>query len=74
MNFGQNILTWGQDNAKPLLCFVLAVIGLYFLAKRETSKFVGFLFIAVIAILLVFNPMGVVDLLQKFGNRIFSIG
>lgn len=74
MNFGNNLLTWFQDNAQALVYFGIMVIGLFLLAKRETSKFLGFLLIALAAVLLVFNPSGVTGLLLKLGNRIFSIG
>ena len=63
MNFGQNLYNWFLSNA---------VIGLYLGFKREFSKLIGFLIIAIIAVGLVFNAAGVKDILLELFNRIIG--
>ena len=58
MNFGQNLYNWFLSNAQSLVLLAIVVIGLY-LFKREFSKLIGFLIIAIIAVGLVFNAAGV---------------
>jgi conserved domain protein len=48
------------------------VIGLYLGFKREFSKLIGFLIIAIIAVGLVFNAAGVKDILLELFNRIIG--
>ena len=74
MNIGQNILDLFSQNAQPLVIVAIIAIGLYLAFKREFSKLIGFGIIAVIAILLVFNPTGVKDLFLKLGNTIINSG
>lgn len=71
MNFGQNLYTWFLTNAQSLVLMAIVVIGLYLGFKREFSKLIGFLVVALIAVGLVFNAAGVKDaLLQLFNNII----
>lgn len=67
MNFGQNLYNWFLSNAQSL---VLMAIGIYLGFKREFSKLIGFLVIALIAVGLVFNAGGVKDVLLELFNRI----
>ncbi|HER6945317.1 TPA: hypothetical protein VL939_001889, partial [Streptococcus pyogenes] len=46
--------------------------GLYLGFKREFSKLIGFLIIAIIAVGLVFNAAGVKDILLELFNRIIG--
>ncbi|CCW41742.1 FIG086557: Conjugation related protein [Streptococcus agalactiae ILRI112] len=48
------------------------MIGLYLGFKREFSKLIGFLIIAIIAVGLVFNAAGVKDILLELFNRIIG--
>ncbi|HCA4676798.1 TPA: hypothetical protein MWZ71_003076 [Enterococcus faecium] len=48
------------------------MIGLYLGFKREFSKLIGFLNIAIIAVGLVFNAAGVKDILLELFNRIIG--
>ena len=48
------------------------VIGLFLGFKREFSKLIGFLIIAIIAVGLVFNAAGVKDILLELFNRIIG--
>ena len=59
MNFGQNLYNWFLSNAQSLVLMAIVVIGVYLGFKREFSKLIGFLVIALIAVGLVFNASGV---------------
>lgn len=63
MNFGQNLYNWFLSNAQSLVLMAIVVIGVYLGFKREFSKLIGFLVIALIAVGLVFNAAGVKDVL-----------
>ena len=70
MNFGQNLYNWFLSNAQSLVLLAIVVIGLYLGFKREFSKLIGFLIIAIIG--LVFNAAGVKDILLELFNRIIG--
>ena len=63
MNFGQNLYQWFLSNAQSLVLMAIVVIGIYLGFKREFSKLIGFLVVALIAVGLVFNAGGVKDVL-----------
>ena len=70
MNFGQNLYQWFLTNAQSLVLLAIVVIGLFLGFKREFSKLIGFLVIALIAVGLIFNASGVKDVLLNLFNRI----
>lgn len=72
MNFGKNLYDWFLSNAQSLVLLSIVVIGLYLGFKREFSKLIGFLIIAIIAVGLVFNAGGVKDVLLNLFNRIIG--
>ena len=72
MNFGQNLYNWFLSNAQSLVLMAIAVIGVYLGLKREFSKLIGFLVIALIAVGLVFNAAGVKDVLLQLFNKIIG--
>ncbi|HIH3074076.1 FIG086557: Conjugation related protein [Streptococcus pneumoniae] len=72
MNFGQNLYNWFLSNAQSLVLLAIVVIGLHLGFKREFSKLIGFLIIAIIAVGLVFNAAGVKDILLELFNRIIG--
>src|SRR5699024_11622984 len=72
MNFGQNLYNWFLSNAQSLVLMAIVVIGIYLGFKREFSKLVGFLIIALVAVGLVFNASGVKDVLLNLFNRIIG--
>ncbi len=72
MNFGQNLYNWFLSNAQSLVLMAIAVIGVYLGFKREFSKLIGFLVIALIAVGLVFNAAGVKDVLLQLFNKIIG--
>ena len=60
MNFGQNLYQWFLSNAQSLMLMAIVVIGIYLGFKREFSKLIGFLVVALIAVGLVFRlPAGI---------------
>ena len=66
MNFGQNLYQWFLSNAQSLVLMAIVVIGIYLGFKREFSKLIGFLVVALIAVGLVFNAGGVKDVLLMY--------
>jgi len=74
MGIGQNLLTWVQGELVPILSVVLMVTAIVFLAKREISKFVTFLILAILAILFVVFTNDVVAVLGNIGRRIIGAG
>ncbi len=49
MNFGQKLYQRALTNAQSLVLLAIVVIGLFLGFKREFSKLIGFLVIALIA-------------------------
>lgn len=72
MNFGQNLYNWFLSTAQSLVLMAIVVIGIYLGFKREFSKLIGFLVIALVASGLVFNAAGVKDVLLNPFNRIIG--
>ncbi|MDE6760268.1 MAG: hypothetical protein K2J90_06225 [Lachnospiraceae bacterium] len=72
MNFGQNLYDWFLNNAQSLVLTAIVFIGVYLGFKREFTKLIGFLIIALIAVGLVFNATGVKDVLLKLFNQIIK--
>lgn len=72
MNFGQNLYDWFLNNAQSLVLTAIVFIGVYLRFKREFTKLIGFLIIALIAVGLVFNATGVKDVLLKLFNQIIK--
>ena len=66
MNFGNNLYQWFLSNAQSLVLMAIVVIGIYLGFKREFSKLIGFLVVALIAVELVFNAGGVKDVLLEW--------
>ena len=66
MNFGQNLYQWFLSNAQSLVLMSIVVIGIYLGFKREFSKLIGFLVVALIAVGLVFNGVLTHELWQNF--------
>jgi len=74
MNFGQNLYNWFLSNAQSLVLMAITVIGIYLGFKREFTKLIGFLVIALIAVGLVFNTVGFKDVLLSIFNKIVGSG
>ena len=67
-----NLYNWFLSNAQSLVLMAIVVIGVYLGFKREFSKLIGFLVIALIAVGLVFNAAGVKDVLLQLFNKIIG--
>ena len=50
MNFGQNLYNWFLSNAQSLVLMAIVVIGIYLGFKRDFSKLIGFLVVALVAV------------------------
>ena len=50
LNFGQNLYNWFLSNAQSLVLMAIVVIGIYLGFKREFSKLIGFLVVALVAV------------------------
>lgn len=72
MNFGVNLYNWLLSNAQPLVLVAIVVIGLYLGFKREFTKLIGFLVVAMLWVGLVFNAAGVKDVLLSLFNQILG--
>ena len=72
MNFGVNLYNWLLSNAQPLVLVAIVVIGLYLGFKREFTKLIGFLVVAMLSVGLVFNAAGVKDVLLNLFNQILG--
>ncbi|WP_339164446.1 hypothetical protein [Siminovitchia sp. FSL W7-1587] len=72
MNFGQDLYNWLLSNAQSLVLMAIVVIGIYLGFKREFSKLICFLIVALIVVGLVFNASGVKDVLLNLFNRIIG--
>ena len=71
MNFGQNILEFVQTNVAPIFLVVLACVAIYYLVKREMTKFAGFILVAIIVAGFVFDSEGVKNILVNIFKTIF---
>ncbi|MBY1811117.1 hypothetical protein JY816_08540, partial [Clostridioides difficile] len=67
-----SIYQWFLSNAQSLVLMAIVVIGIYLGFKREFSKLIGFLVVALIAVGLVFNAGGVKDVLLELFNKIIG--
>ena len=72
MNFGQNLYNWFLSNAQSLVLMAIVVIGIYLGFKREFSKLIGFLVVALVAVGLLFNASGVKDVLFQLLIKIIG--
>lgn len=72
MNFEQNLYNWFLSNTQSLVFMAIVVIGIYLGFKRVFSKLIGFLVIALVAVGLVFNAVGVEDVLLNRFNKIMG--
>lgn len=72
MNFGQNLYNWFLSNAQSLVLMAIVIIGIYLGFKREFSKLIGLLVVALITVGLVYNTGGVKDVLLELFNKIIG--
>jgi hypothetical protein len=72
MNFGQNILEFVQTNVAPIFLVVLACVAIYYLVKREMTKFGAFILVAIVVAGFVFDSEGVKNILVNIFKFIFK--
>ena len=72
MNFGQNLYNWFLSNAQSLVLMAIVVIDICLGFKREFSKIIGFLVVALVDVGLVFNASSVKDVLLQLFNKIIG--
>lgn len=72
MNFGQNIQNWFSTQVGALFMVIIGAIAIYFLVKREFSRFVGFAIFAMIVGVFVFTPESVKTLGTKLWATVFG--
>ena len=70
--FRTKLIQLVSKQRQSLVLMAIVVIGIYLGFKREFSKLIGFLVIALIAVGLVFNAGGVKDVLLELFNRIIG--
>ena len=63
---------WAKVYPQSLVLMAIVVIGIYLGFKREFSKLIGFLVVALVAVGLVFNASGVKDVLLQLFNKIIG--
>lgn len=73
MNFGSNLYNLVGLNAQSLVLMAIVIIGVVLALKKEFSKLIGFLVVALISVGLVFNTAGVKDVLLNIFNKILGI-
>ncbi|MCM3006856.1 hypothetical protein [Priestia koreensis] len=72
MNFGENIQEWFSVQIGALFFVVIGAMAIFFLAKREFSRFVGFAVFALIVGVFVFTPESVKSLGGKLWATVFG--
>lgn len=72
MNFGENIQEWFSTQIGALFLVIIGAVAIYFLVRREFSKFVGFRVFALIVSVFVFTPDVIKDLGSKMWSTVFG--
>lgn len=72
-NIGNNFFNLILDNGKPIVWVLIIVSGVYFMAKRETSKLIAWLCCSILGVVMVYNTAGFTEKLLEFGNKILGL-
>lgn len=72
MNFGENIQAWFSTQIGALFMVIIGAVAIYFLVRREFSKFVGFALFAMVVGVFVFAPDNVRDLGGRLWATVFG--
>lgn len=72
INPGVKLGQWIYDNVVALFAPILAVVSLYYLAKRQFTKFLSFAAFAVLAALLIFGSSDYKDAAVSLGKWIIG--
>lgn len=74
MNFGQNLFDWFLGNAQPLVLAAIVIAAVVTAYKREFTKLIGVVLIAIIAVGFVYNTTGTKDTMLKLYNQVIVDG
>lgn len=72
MNFRQNLYQWFLSNAQSLVFMTIVIIGVCLGFKRESSKLVGLLVVALIVADLALSAGGVKNVPLELFNKIID--
>ncbi|GLI85187.1 hypothetical protein ANABIO32_29110 [Rossellomorea marisflavi] len=72
MNFGENLQNWFSTEMGAVFTVIIGAIAIYFLVRREFSKFIGFGVFAMITGVFIFQPDSVVSLGSKLWTTVFG--
>ncbi|MFS0728377.1 hypothetical protein [Paenibacillus sp. 1P07SE] len=72
MNFGENLQNELSTQVGALFLLIIAALAIYFLAKREFSRFIGFFVFALFVSVFVFFPENIKDLGETLWSAIFG--
>ena len=72
MNFGENLHNWFSTEMGAVFMVVIGAIAIFFLVRREFSKFIGFAVFAMITGVFIFQPDSVVSLGSKLWTTVFG--
>ncbi|MEC0259326.1 hypothetical protein [Paenibacillus lautus] len=72
MNFGENLQSELSTQLGALFLLIIGGLAVFFLIKREFSKFIGFFVFALLVSVFVFVPDKVKELGTAFWDKIFG--
>lgn len=74
MGIGENLYNSIAPDLQWIVIIILVGVGVYLIIKRQFTGLIGLLVVGVLAVGLVFNPMGAKDVLLGLFNKILGIG
>ncbi|MGM9988166.1 MAG: hypothetical protein ACI35O_13190 [Bacillaceae bacterium] len=69
VTFGQNLQNWLTGEIGAIFLIIIGGVAIYYLAKREFSKFIGFALFAMLVGVFVFRP----TLIKDLGIKLFDV-
>lgn len=72
MNFGEKLQSELATQLGALFLLIIGVLAVFFLVKREFSKFIGFFVFALLVSVFVFAPDKIKTLGTTFWDKIFG--
>lgn len=72
MNFGENLQEWFSTQVGAVFMVIIGAVAIYFLVRREFSKFVGFGIFAMIVGVFVFTPESIKELGSSVWATVFG--
>lgn len=72
-SIGTNAYNLFIENAKPIVWIAIVVTGLVLAIKKEVTKIVVWLFIAILSVVMVYNVGGFTNKLLEIGNSILGL-